>query len=204
MVSRAISAWSREQYFNRKEEISKLKQDLEKAMTDPQGDENLITSLNMKLKKANKAEEDFWRQRSRVMWLSLGDKNSGYFHAIAKGRQARNRMTVIEGQDGTSYYEEEQIANQIGLYFSDIYSSDITSEISTETRAIVASAITPSISASTNDKITSIPEGPEIKNALFLIHPDKAPGPDGFSASIFHFNCDTTQITLRSNLYSLK
>ena len=101
MCRRVISAWTREQHVNSKEEISKLKQCLEVAMTGPQGDESLITALNSKLRIAYKAEEDFWRQRSMILWLSLGDKNCGYFHAIAKGRRARIRLTVIESTHQT-------------------------------------------------------------------------------------------------------
>ena len=74
-------------------------------MSDPQGDDKVIYDLNHSLMVAYKAEEEFWRQKSRIMWLFLGDKNSGYFHAIAKGRRARNRMTVIEDASGTAYYE---------------------------------------------------------------------------------------------------
>ncbi|KAJ0237352.1 Toll/interleukin-1 receptor homology (TIR) domain-containing protein [Hirschfeldia incana] len=126
LCRRAISTWTRKHYFNSKEEIHKLKQKLDVVMSDPHGDENLIKSLNLGLMLAYKAEEEFWRQRSRIIWLALGDKNSGYFHAIAKGRRARNRMTVIEDAEGRAYYEEEQIAGQIAGYFSDIYSSEST------------------------------------------------------------------------------
>ena len=167
MCRRAISSWTREQHVNSKEEIGRLKQCLEVAMTDPQGDETLITALNSKLRIAYKAEEDFWLQRSRIMWLSLGDKNSGYFHAIAKGRRARNRLTVIEGEDGTAYYEEDQIAHQIGLYFLSIYTSEITSETTSATRDIVTSAPAPRISASHNENIVLIPDAAEIKMPCF-------------------------------------
>lgn len=121
MCRRAISSWTREQHFNSKETITKIKLRLDREMSNPQGDDQLIPTLNMELRVAYKAEEDFWRQRSRIMWLSLGDKNSGYFHVVAKGRRARNRMTVIEGSDGTAYFEEDQIAKQIITYFSEMF-----------------------------------------------------------------------------------
>lgn len=90
LFRRAISEWSRERYLNSKKEIDELKQDLDVAMSDPQGNDILIASLNTKLLLAYKAEEEFWRQRCRNMWLSAGDKNPSYFHAVAKGRRARN------------------------------------------------------------------------------------------------------------------
>lgn len=39
-----------------------------------------------------------------------------------------------------------------------------------------------------NKHLSSVPTDAEVKNALFSIHPYKAPGPDGFSACFFHSN----------------
>ncbi|XP_033128722.1 uncharacterized protein LOC108872195 [Brassica rapa] len=193
---RALSTWTREQHFNSKEKINKLKQNLDEAMTDPQGNDDLIALLNAELMLAYKAEEEFWRQRSRIMWLSLGDRNSGYFHAVAKGRKARNRMSVIEDSNGIAYYEEEQIASQITAYFTEMFSSLNSDATEGDTREIVGSAIRPSVSESANARLSAIPNTAEIKTALFLIHPDKAPGPDGFSASFFHSNWSTVGTSL--------
>lgn len=43
------------------------------------------------------------------MWLTLGDSNTGYFHAISKGRKAKNRLSVIENDEGEPKFEEDQI-----------------------------------------------------------------------------------------------
>ena len=42
-----------------------------------------------------------------------------------------------------------------------------------------------------NNALISLPDAVEIKEAVFSIHADKAPGPDGFSASFFHTNWET-------------
>lgn len=50
-----------------------------------------------------------------------------------------------------------------------------------------------SISAATNEKLT-VPASPEeIKEVIFPIHPDKAPGPYGFSASFFQSNWEVVR-----------
>lgn len=43
----------------------------------------------------------------------------------------------------------------------------------------------------TNERLIEIPSPTEIRETLFEIHPDKAPGPDGFSAAFFHPHWDT-------------
>lgn len=53
---------------------------------------------------------------------------------------------------------------------------------------IVDIALKPVITEEINEKLIEIPTPAEIKEQMFSIHPDKAPGPDGFSASFFHTN----------------
>lgn len=83
-------------------------------------------------------------------------------------------------------YEKEQILDQISLYFSTIFTSS-----SPDCADTVNQAIEPCITKEVNDRLIFIPSAIEIKDALFSIHPDKAPGPDGFSASFFHSNWET-------------
>lgn len=56
---------------------------------------------------------------------------------------------------------------------------------------VVSKGMSPKISHETNLRLTTIPSATEIRKALFAIHPEKAPGPDGFSASFFQANWTT-------------
>lgn len=99
-VRLALVKWSRDQHLNSKATIERLKGDLDDALSCPNGDDELFNRLNKELLLAYKAEEDFWRQRSRIIWLASGDKNSKFFHAVASGKKARNRISVIEDTEG--------------------------------------------------------------------------------------------------------
>lgn len=53
-----------------------MQNELEDAMTSPTNDVALLTKITNDLNSVYLAEEAFWKQRSRNLWISLGDKNS--------------------------------------------------------------------------------------------------------------------------------
>lgn len=132
-------------------------------MTAPVSDDDLLTDLNMKLLNAYKAEEEFWRQRSRQLWLTLGDSNTSYFHAVTKGRRAKNKLTVLENEEGAVHFEEEKIAEVISNYYSKLFTS-----IPSDGSGIVDKALVPCVTQQMNDMLTKVPSASEIKEALLL------------------------------------
>lgn len=80
----ALAEWNRLQHHNSRELIEQKQRELEEALTSPVNDTALIQEINSKLNEAYLAEEAFWKQRSRLLWLKLGDRNSGFFHAATK------------------------------------------------------------------------------------------------------------------------
>lgn len=182
----AIINWSREANRNSKKKIEETRGKLDSAMSSPLSNPLLIASLNEELKLAYKEEEVFWKQRSRQLWLTLGERNTGYFHAITKGRKAVNKFSVIEDDSGQSFYEESQIVRVISDYYNVLFKSQ-----EEERDTTVLEALSPRISEETNIALIELPSPEEIKQACFSIHADKAPGPDGFSASFFQSNWQT-------------
>ena len=159
---RAIAKWSRDHHNNSRETIASLQIELDAAMLAKVSDE-IIAGINKAVLDAYKAEEAFWKQRSRLLWLTLGDRNTGFFHAISKGRKARNRLTVLETPEGLPVYEEEQIVVEVARYFDDIFAS-----IGTVGENVVQKALSPRISQETNAKFTNIPTEAEIKKPYSL------------------------------------
>ncbi|XP_024009751.1 uncharacterized protein LOC112084866 [Eutrema salsugineum] len=155
-------------------------------MAAPVNNGELIARLNESLRVAYAAEENFWKQRSRNLWLSLGDRNTGFFHATAKSRATANNFAVIEDVNGVPKFEEDQMVEVVVSYFQKIFTAEHSTRL-----PIVEEAISPSVSTEINEQLIVIPSPEEIKRAVFSIHADKAPGPDGFSASFFHSNWDT-------------
>ncbi|WZY88204.1 hypothetical protein YC2023_044939 [Brassica napus] len=88
------------------------------------------------LRAAYLAEESYWKQRSRLLWLRLGDRNSGFFHSVTKGRRRANMFSVIEDEQGAPVYKEEQIAQVIVEYFGKLFSSSATNSTETVSYAL--------------------------------------------------------------------
>ena len=122
-VRRAIVEWSKTHGKNRKLAIEQKKTELETTLSSPANDTTLISRITTELTDAYKAEEACWRQRSRLLWLSLGDRNTGFFHASARKRRRANAFSVIGNEAGESVYKEEDIAKVIVSYFNGLFTS---------------------------------------------------------------------------------
>ena len=165
--------------------------------TSQNQNESKIQELNLNLLKAYKAEEAFWKQRSRQLWLSLGDSNTGYFHAVTKMRRAKKKLAIIEDANGVPWHEEEQIAKVVSQYYDELFTT-----CTFDGRATVSKALRPCVSEQMNANLISDPTYEEVKRALFAIHADKAPGPDGFSASFFQSNWEIVGPAIVSEIQS--
>lgn len=72
----AIIRWSKQQHRELKEKLESLKHQIDQLMSDTIPDETKLKELNEELRKSYANEEEFWYQRSRQLWLNLGDKNT--------------------------------------------------------------------------------------------------------------------------------
>lgn len=172
--------WSKEQNKRSLEIIRTSQELLESALSDPSPNQSLIDSLQLKLTEAYAEEEQYWRQRSRIQWLTAGDRNSRFFHAITRGRRAQNKFSVLEDSSGNAVFTENQIVNTIADFYRNIFSTESSGDLS-----VVREVLSPKVTDAMNSQLISIPAPCEIKAAAFAIHADKAPGPDGFSAGFY-------------------
>lgn len=191
LCRKAICKWCELFHENSRKVIEDLREELETQMTKDHPNEDRVRELNKNLLKAYQSEEAYWKQRSRQLWLTLGDSNSGFFHAVTKARKARNRLTVLENEDGIPSFEEDQISALVCAYYDKLFTANEKDPDEAISNDIITKALKPCVSQIWSEHLTRDPTPVEIKEALFAIHADKAPGPDGFSASFFHSNWET-------------
>lgn len=66
------------------------------------------------------AEERFYRQKSRVIWLNLGDKNTAFFHKSVSQRAARNHIHFLCDQTDKKIVDISEIKSYVASYFESI------------------------------------------------------------------------------------
>ncbi|XP_010555979.1 PREDICTED: uncharacterized protein LOC104825355 [Tarenaya hassleriana] len=64
------------------------------------------------------AEESFFRQKSRLNWLAMGDKNTRFFHKVVKGRTTKNHIYFLEDQDGQRLQSPTDIKRHAEAFFT--------------------------------------------------------------------------------------
>lgn len=90
---------------------------------------------------------------------------------------------MIEDINGVMVHKEEQISRVIVRHFQTMYTT-----IEGNSKDTVEEALTAKITATQNAELIKQPSAAEVREVVMSIHADKAPEPDGFSASFFHTN----------------
>ena len=128
--------------------------------------------------KASLAEEEHWRLKSRSLWLKAGDRNTSFFHKKAQARNFRNSIYEISVET-TTYRDIQSIKTVAFTHLKNLFNEEEALELDSFLVNEVPSLIFDSQNHFLEAEITNN----EIKSALFAMELDKAPGPDGFTAS---------------------
>jgi ribonuclease HI/exonuclease III len=139
-------------------------------------------SLQREWHHACRLEENYWRQKSRSLWLKEGDRNTAYFHKQSEARKHYNAVMEVQIRD-TTITDPEGIKQAAYETFEKLYTAP--KDVELDQQSYPLNLIPNLISAETNSKLTSEITQQEIKEALDKMNPDKAPGPDGFTARFY-------------------
>lgn len=129
--------------------------------------------VSRKLHEAYKNEEDCWQQKSQNICHTSGDFNTNFYQALSKQRRARNSIVGLHDEGGHWITEDKGVENGTVDNFDDLFHATSPSEFEG-----FLYEITPTITPQLNQRLIRNAMEDEVKQALFRVHPEKAPGPD--------------------------
>ncbi|KAJ9561650.1 hypothetical protein OSB04_006810 [Centaurea solstitialis] len=139
-----------------------------------------VEILRIAYQKAKLDEEEAIRQRAKVKWLSEGDSNTKFFHMVVKEKRHAQQIHAIRKVDGTFVYDDD-----VPIAFVE----NLKMLLGTRDETLVPE-MPPHLFVNTlslQDALFMIRpiEDVDIRNAMFSIGNEKAPGSDGYSARFF-------------------
>ncbi|KAL4281807.1 hypothetical protein GQ457_03G016970 [Hibiscus cannabinus] len=165
--------------------ISKLRSEVNRFSSRCLSTDDLEALLTTKgeLRHLLNVQEVYWAQRSRVLWLSAGDRNTSFFHAKASARRQKNAISGLHDAQGhwrTSTGDVLRIASD---YFMELSSAGPSVEISA-----FLEHISPSVTDDMNSVLTTDFTAEEVVSAFQDINPVN---PRGLMASLVVFSAST-------------
>jgi ribonuclease HI/exonuclease III len=128
-------------------------------------------------------EEEYWRLKSRSLWLKAGDRNTSFFHRQYRARLSRNHIAEIKTGEGQVCKGFNQVKDAAEAHFRNLYRESTQS--SEEETADFLSNIPSLISLEDNAILCRPTTEEEIINVVWSMDADKAPGPDGFTIHFY-------------------
>uniref|UniRef100_A0A2N9EXD0 Reverse transcriptase domain-containing protein n=1 Tax=Fagus sylvatica TaxID=28930 RepID=A0A2N9EXD0_FAGSY len=130
------------------------------------------------LHKVMDLDEISWRQKSRVLWLKEGDRNTKFFHRMANSHR-RNNFIGCLNIEGTVTSDPKEVEEGIVQYYKHLYCE------STPWRPTLNGLpFKTLVSEEANSLILPFGED-EVLEAVRCMSGDKAPGPDGFTMAFY-------------------
>ena len=146
-------------------------------------DSNLHTlelQAQLALTRAMNFQEQFWREKARNQSFIYGDRNTTYFHCVACIKTSSKTISLL--LDGNVRITEPmEIEEHVLTYFQNIFGG-VNNCID---NVLVAKVIPTLVSMEENAALMAMTLFDEIKNAVFDMNADGAPGLDGFGGHFF-------------------
>ncbi|XP_022003175.1 uncharacterized protein LOC110900598 [Helianthus annuus] len=124
-------------------------------------------------------EECFLKQKSKMEWLCAGDSNTTYFHNSVKYRNARAKISSVKDVHGNQFDGTGVPAALLAHYSNFLGTEDPVTGLDDDDLFVN------SLSTETANHMVRNVTREEVKQAMFSIGENKAPGPDGYTSAFF-------------------
>jgi hypothetical protein len=189
LLKEKLKIWNKECFGNVHDYVVSAEQHLQLIQDQIQINGATDDLLNDELSAQKKFEDSlnrqecFWQEKAHLTWHLEGDRNTKYFHRIAKIKSSTKPITTLH--DGEHVLtDQNHISDHVVSYYKNLFCSNIVLQEQLLAAEVIPNLVTPEL----NTLLTMLPSHQEIKAAVFALNKDSAPGPDGFGAFFFqHF-----------------
>ncbi|CAI8593474.1 unnamed protein product [Vicia faba] len=122
-----------------------------------------------------------WRQRSRVVWLKQGDRNTNYFHGKASQRRNNNSINKLKDDMGCWWSGDIHCEMILVKYFANIFTTYSPINIP-EVCSVIQDKLSLNLVSWCEAEFTAL----EVKEAISQMHPLKALGLYGLPTLFYH------------------
>jgi hypothetical protein len=137
--------------------------------------------LNNRLAELLREEEIKWYQRAKVKELLEGGSNTKYFQLIANGKHRKTRIFQLQ-HDERVIEGEEALSEYITNFYKELFAAPSGSSCTLdETRVVDINQVT----VEENNLLIHPFTEEEVRDAIFQMEHNKAPGPDGFPTEFY-------------------
>ncbi|GAU43015.1 hypothetical protein TSUD_28340 [Trifolium subterraneum] len=175
-----LQRWGKRKRVRFKEEIDECVRQMNELRGNQDGEVSLqYQELSEKHATLLIQEEGYWKQRAKMHWLQEGDMNTRFFHMSATARSKKKKVTKLVAENGTEAHTQEELCEVAKSYFDNLFKPRDGDHDP------VLNLIQPRVTDDDNFFLTAPITKVEIQQALFQMHPDKSPGPDGFNPAFY-------------------
>ncbi|XP_074299289.1 uncharacterized protein LOC141630356 [Silene latifolia] len=123
--TRELKAWKNTSIRQIRRTIDWKRRQLERLNEGNRDEESVLRrrKLVAEISDLRRQEEQYWRQRSRALWLRVGDRNTKFFHTRAGERKRKNYIAKLIDDEGVVRMEEEEVGTVAINYFEELFHS---------------------------------------------------------------------------------
>ena len=156
--------------------------DIEAEVRDLNEDElECLTQSRDHLTKLLREKEIKYYQWAKAKDVLLGDNNTHYFHMIANGNHRKRGIYSLEN-GSTKVEGHANLKSFITEFYKGLFGEPEKNSFTLDESIITD---IPQVSSQENNLLTAEFSESEIKEAIFSMKHNKAPGPDGFPAEFY-------------------
>lgn len=142
--------------------------------------QELELKAHSELDQAMHFQEEFWREKANLEWFVHGDRNTSFFHRVAKVRYSSKKLSLLRHGD-LILDNQSDIEAHVLVYYTSLYSS----HNACFNNGLIDRVVSNLVTMEDNVFLTNLPSMEKVRSTVFSMNASGAPGPDSFGGMFY-------------------